>query len=210
MIALRLRKLVESKCDKMALNFSQKAIYAIHRSSDDQPLRKTVSVRQHQDLQETYLSLLFKFKELDLLKKELQSMDDDSAYDFLRSSLDTEKASQTKTEQVNPALITASDKRSGGNRLLKYQIKVNQIALQLYVIRLLSNNDFSEEANADRLRHYLKRWIHHYKDEANFKESFKKLVNNARCRLQLYLACETLFAAVSYCGLTNPRLKKFY
>lgn len=200
MIVLRLRKLVESKCDKLALNFSHKAIEAFRRSSDIQPLHLTVC--QTQDLQETYLSLLFKFKKLEMLKKELESMDDDSAYDFLRSSLDREavdKATMEKTEQINPVLATTVDKKSGFNRLLKYRTRVNQYALQLYVIRLLSNDSFSEEANADRLKHYLKRWIEHYKDEKNFKDLFRKLVNNSHCRLQQYVACGVLFDMVRRC-----------
>lgn len=204
MIRLRLRKLIDSKCDKLALNFSQKVIRAIRCSTDDQMLRQTVSFSQYQDLQETFLSLLYKFKKLDELKRELQSMDDNSAYDFLRHSLDSETTQNRMTEE-NPLPLDAQipNKKSNGSRLLKYLSKVNQIALQLYVIRLLVMDDFQKSGHVDKFNYFLCLWLRQHKDEPTFREIFQKLMKNAKSRSGLYCACDVLHSEVSGCAVVR-------
>lgn len=198
MIRLRLRKLIDSKCDDLALNFSQKVIQAIRCSSDDQMLRRTVSILQYQDLQETCLSLLYKFKKLDEVKRELQSMDDISAYDFLRNSLDSETTQNRMTEE-NPLPLDAQtpNKKSNANRLLKYLAKVNQIALQLYVIRLFVVDDFKKSGHVDKFNYFLCLWLRKHKHEPAFREHFQKLMKNAKSRSALYCACDVLHSEVS-------------
>lgn len=202
MIVLRLRKLIESKSDKHAFNFCQKALQAIRTSRSDQPLRQNVSVRQHQDLQEAYMSLLVKYKKYVQLKDEIEELEEGALYAFLRCSIETERVEKAADEQANnEALVPMAPKRKK-NRLLKYQCQVNQFAIQLYVQRLLSIENF-ESDHQKKLNYFLGLWLHQYKNDDGFRDKFKTLVDCAYSRFHLYLACEKLWQEVKYFQI-NP------
>lgn len=58
MIVHRIRKLIESKSFEYALNFGRKALQAMRSVKNVQILRETISMEQHQFLQEVYYVLI--------------------------------------------------------------------------------------------------------------------------------------------------------
>lgn len=200
MIMLRLLKLIDTKCDRLALNFCQKALQAIRASSGTEALRTSVTEGNYQKLQQTYLSLLVKFKQGDVLKATLKAMDYDTATDFLRYSRDaeiTERASLINSEQSNAVPITSTSttavpKKPSEYRLLKYLSKVNKIALNSYLIQLFEMETFVEDKHRDLMTHYLAIWIREHRSENNFHALFKNLVNRATSSARIFIACDIL------------------
>lgn len=199
---MRVQKLVESKCDQLAFKLCQHAIHAIRLCTNAHPLRHTVSVRQHQSLLETYLSLLFKSKRLDDIKIELDSMDADSAAEYIENSF----ISIGKTEIViakkktignngNTSSKTDSNNHLYVNRLHKYHVRVSQYALQYFLVKTL-RADHTDE-NSTMIRRLLRLWMDQHRDESNFSELFSKLVLNSKTKFQIYFCCETLYRSVS-------------
>lgn len=198
MIALRLHKLIESKIDKHALNFSQKALQAIRLSTGEQILRQNVSVRQHQDLLEAYMSLLIKFQKYVQLKNEVESMDEGALHQFLWYSLETERVETAAEDKSNNEPTAPGLPKRKRYRLLKWQKEANQFAVQLYVMKVLNLEHFDDAVHRGRLEYFLGLWLHQYKNAADFRERFKKLVDHSFSRLQLYVACEKLHHEVSH------------
>lgn len=237
MITMRLRKLIESKCDELAIRFCRRALKAIRGCDNMHPLRQTVSVRHHQTILETYFSLLVKYKKLNELKQELESIDFDSMDEFILNNINTistnaenskrEKCSLIEQENVSHQIFESSSRTNSlvtsqsqavpstsssvtntkcisseqiqFNRLHKYLIKVNEFALQLFVLRILSDSQFTEKTHRATLEKFLTLWIDQHKHESNFDNLFTKLIANSRTRLQMYISCEILFNHVSAC-----------
>lgn len=203
MIVMRVQKLVESKCDQLAFKLCRQAIHAIRLCTNAHPLRHTVSVRQHQSLLETYLSLLFKSKRLDDINAELDSMDADSAAEYIENSI----ISIGKTEiiiarkkaisnNVDVASLATNNSHLYVNRLHKYHVRVSQYALQYFLLKTL-RADHSEE-NSARIQRLLRLWLDQHRNESNFHDLFSKLVLNSKSKFQIYFCCETLYRMVSF------------
>lgn len=212
MIVMRVQKLVESKCDQLAFKLCRQAIHAIRLCTNAHPLRHTVSVRQHQTLLETYLSLLFKFKRLEDINTELDSMDAESAAEYIENSF----ISIDKTEAViarkkaigsngNVASMADHNNHLYVNRLHKYHVRVSQYALQYFLVKTL-RTEHSEE-NLAMIRRLLRLWMDQHRNEANFHDLFYKLVLNSKTKFQFYFCCETLYRTVSLLFAVMKRLR---
>lgn len=199
MIIMRLERLVDTKCDKLAVNFCQKALQAIRASGPSEVLQTSVTTGNYQRLLRNWLALLVKLKQFDTMKSILESMSDEDISDFLRFSRDAELSQRTAeiTQQSLPLpLATPATKRSTEHRLLKNLSRVNQIALHLYIIRLLRMDPFDEELNRNILLHYLTLWISDYSDKEDFDTLFKDLLKNAATSRQSFIACDALIIEV--------------
>lgn len=217
MIVMRAQKLVESKCDQLAFRLCRQAIHAIRLCTDVHPLRHTVSVRQHQSLLETYLSLLFKSKRLDEVNAELDAMDGGSAVEYIENSFisisKTEVLLARKISNITNgngngtgttiATATTTDVNSQFcvNRLHKYLVRVSQYALQYILLKAL-RADHSDE-NAHVVCRLLRLWMDQHRTEDNFHELYSKLVLNSKTKFQIYLCCEILYRAVSHFSLDS-------
>lgn len=223
MITMRLKKLVESKCDELAVRFCGRALVAIRECSDTHALRQTVSVRQHQIILEAYFALLLKFKKMNELKQELEKMDFNLMGEFILNYINTINAteentshtifdSSTEVPKKNPVPSQSqavpsnspsatnkciSNEQNHSNRLHKYLVKVNEFALQLFVLRILNDSEFAENTHRVTLQQFLTIWIDQHKHEQNFGTLFKKLIANSRKRPQMYISCEILYNQVS-------------
>lgn len=203
MIEMRARKLIETKCDRLAMNFVTEALRAIRTSTDEHLLRRTVSLGQHQSLLEIYFSLLSKFKAIDRIQSELETMELETVKEFILNSFATIDAyvainaqklrlkSQTgKKEQVQ---------LSSAQRLHKYHVRVSEYALQLLLTRLLRGECGTDDV--DKIfRPLLSKWIQRNKQMDNFDELFQRLTQTATSNTQIYECCEILFELVSVLG----------
>lgn len=201
MIDMRARKLIESKCDKLALNFISEALRVIRSCTDDHLLRRTVSLLQHQCLHEMYYSLLYKFKESTRLKVELEAMELESAKEFILHSFATIDAHVATNDTLKSKLIASNaakkdPKQSHTQRLHKYQDSVSQYALQLILVRILSGEYGTDGLDAI-FKELLTEWIRRNKQKMNFDELFQKLIQTAVSNSQIYDCCEILYELVS-------------
>lgn len=206
MIEMRAHALIESKCDKLALNFITEALRAIRMCTNDHSLRRTVSLLQHQRLLEMYFSLLYKFKESSRLKQELEEMEIESAKEFIVNSFATVDANEAKnpklqsnSESFNAKKRSSSKQTSSSSscvmRLHKYHVLVSQYALQLILVRVLSGE---YGLGLDYIfTDLLTEWIRRNKSQANFDELFQKLINTAVSNAVIYDCCEVLYKLVS-------------
>lgn len=205
MIEMRARALVESKCEKLALNFITEALRAIRMCANDHLLRRTVSQLQHQKLLEMYFSLLYKFKESSRLKQELEEMEIVSAKEFIVNSFAAINANEAKNPILKLIAETsnANKKRSAIKhatscvmRLHKYHVLVSQYALQLILVRMLSGEYglYLDDIFIDLLTE----WIRRNKPKPNFDELFQKLVNTAVSNSVIYDCCEVLYKLVRF------------
>lgn len=200
MIEMRARKLIETKCDQFAMNFVMEALRVIRICADDHLLRQTVSVIQHQSLLEIYFSLLYKFKESSRLKIELESMDLQSAKEFILNSFQTIDIHIAKIERLlrfNLKNTTKHEqiKQSAAGRLHKYHLSVSQYALQLVLVRIL-NEEYGTDGLYYVFRDLLTEWIQRNKNQCNFDELFQKLIQTAACNSYIYDCCEILYEMV--------------
>lgn len=201
MIDMRARKLIESKCDKLALNFISAALRVIRSCTDDHLLRRTVSLLQHQGLLEMYFALLYKFKESTRLKTELEAMELESAKEFVIHSFATIDAHVARTDKLKPKLNVSSavkkdNKPSHTMRLHKYQDLVSQYALQLILVRILGG-EYDIDGLDGIFKDLLSEWIRRNKQKSNFDELFQKLIQTAESNSQIYDCCEILYELVS-------------
>lgn len=188
MIDMRACKLIESKCDRLALNFISEALRAIRMCTDDHLLRRTVSLRQHQHLLELYFSLLYKFKESSRLKTEFESMEIVSVKEFILSSfasIDTYLANQ-KLQPKKGQKVTCA------GRLHKYHVSVSQYALQLILVRFLSGQ-YGTDGLATVFEHLLIEWIRRNESRTDFHELFQKIIQTAASNTQIYECCQIIF-----------------
>lgn len=193
MIEMRARKLIESKCDRLALNFVTGALRAIRSCTDEHVLRQTVSLGQHQSLLEIYFSLLYKFKESSRLKSELEATELESAKEFIINSfatIDVYEATQTQ-QPKSQANNTTKKEHSSATRLHKYHISVSQYALQLILVRILSGK-YGDNGLETVFKRLLTEWIRRNKHEDNFDELFQKLIQTAAANSKIYECCEIL------------------
>lgn len=192
---MRARKLIESKCDKLAMNFITEALRVIRICTDDHLLRRTVSLLQHQSLLEMYYSLLFKFKDSNRLKTELEAMEIESAKEFIVNSFATIDAYVANQNQR--ANNTQEKKRQTcAGRLHKYHVSVSQYALQLVLVRILSG-EYGTDGLESAFQALLSEWIQRNKQRDDFDELFQKLIQTAASNSQIYSCCEILFDLVS-------------
>lgn len=207
MIVMRVQKLVESKCDQLAFKLCRQAIHAIRLCTNAHPLRHTVSVRQHQSLLETYLSLLFKSKRLDSINTELDAMDAESGAEYIENSfisigktemIIAKKKAIGSTEIASSSSVTDQNNFLYVNRLHKYHVRVSQYALQYFLVKTL-RADHSDE-NSGMIRRLLRLWMDQHRNESNFHELFSKLVLNSKTKFQIYFCCEILYRTVSSMG----------
>lgn len=206
MIELRLKQLIDAKCDKFAFNLSQRAIRATKSCNDERLLLHTINYSQYFFILENYLSLLYKYKQLDKVKQELEKLDFEEAHSFLQKCLTTmqknEKfiAYKKKTSQNNPIGSGAAQiEAPNPSRLHKYHICVCEYALQLILVRSLSEE--YDQTRTEKMGQLLGVWIRKYQREKNFAERFHKLVQNARSNYQIYECCEVLYKRVSFMQL---------
>lgn len=193
MIEMRARKLIESKCDKLALNFVMEALRAIRMCADDHLLRQTVSLLQHHNLLEMYFCLLYKFKESSRLKTELESMEIVSAKEFILNSFATIDAYLANQQYRAKFQTKMKPKVTCAGRLHKYHVSVSQYALQLILVRILSG-EYSETIGLDTIfQDLLIEWIRRNLDRNNFDELFQKLIQTASSNSQIYESCEIVF-----------------
>lgn len=204
MIEMRARALIESKCDKLALNFITEALRVIRMCTNDHLLRRTVSLLQHQRMLEMYFSLLYKFKESSRLKQELEDMEIESAKEFIVNSFATVDANEAKSPQLqsisesfNARRRSSSKQTTCAMRLHKYHALVTQYALQLILVRVLSGE---YGLGLDQIFiDILTTWIRRNKPKANFDELFQQLINTAVSNDVTYDCCEVLYKLVSQC-----------
>lgn len=198
MIEMRACALIESKCDKLALNFITEALRVIRMCTNDHQLRRTVSLLQHQRLLEMYFSLLYKFKESSRLKQELEDMDIESAKEFIVNSFATVDANAAKYPELHQA-VGAKNRSTVKHttcamRLHKYHALVSQYALQLILVRVLSGE---YGLGLDQIfSALLTEWIRRNKSSASFDELFQKLINTAVSNEVVYDCCAVLYKLV--------------
>lgn len=194
MIEMRARKLIESRCERLALNFVIEALRVIQSCTDEHLLRRTVSLGQHQTLLEMYYCLLYKFKELARIKTELEQMAVDSAKEFIINSFVTIDAHQIHSKSQS-SRANARKQQSCAQRLHKYLVLVSQYALQLILVRLLGG-EYGTNGLESAFQDLLSAWIRRHKPQANFDELFQKLVNTAASNNVAYECCELLYHTV--------------
>lgn len=159
MIVMRAQKLIEAKCDQMGMRLIRKALCAIRSCTADHPLRQNVSVKQHLNLLEMYLSLLYKYKKLTELKNELDSMTYDSAKEFIYYSyssikLSTDKKSPTQVADPPTATETVTSQKKT-KKANKKTAKKSQTQLQTQTVHPKGTNALpSKPTYADRLYKY--------------------------------------------------------
>lgn len=210
---MRARKLIETKCDRLAMNFVTEALRMIRLCSDEHILRKTVSLGQHQTLYEIYFSLMYKFKESSRLKVELEAMDLEQVIDFIVNSFASidahvaltkrlmEKEQQQQQQELQPPSPsqqqTGKKKQqlSSAARLHKYHVAVSQYALQLILVRILSG-EYVTDCLDFAFRRLLIEWIRRNKELHNFDELFQKLIQTAATNARIYDCCEILYEMV--------------
>lgn len=191
MIEMRALKLIESKCDRLALNFISEALRVIRMCTDDHLLRQTVSCRQHLNLLELYFSLLYKFKESSRLKTELESMEIVSVKEFILNSfysIDAYLANQ-KLQPKKGHTVTCA------GRLHKYHVSVSQYALQLILVRFLSGQ-YGTDGLGTVFEHLLTEWIRRNESRTDFHDLFQKIIQTAASNSQIYECCEIIFKRV--------------
>lgn len=198
MIQMRVQALIESKCDKLALNFLTEALRVIRICTNDHSLRRTISVLQHQNLLELYFSLLYKFKESARLKCELEALDINAAKEFILNSFATIDANEStlNTKSQTNMSTKKSSKQSYVIRLHKYHVSVSQYALQLILVRMLSGEYGTDDLAAIFIA-LLSEWIRRNKQKDNFDELFQKLIQTAASNAIIYDCCEVLYKMVS-------------
>lgn len=200
MIEIRMRKLIESKCDRLAMNFVTEALRVIRQCTDDHLLRRTVSLGQHQSMLEIYFSLLYKFKESSRLKIEFEAMELEQVKEFIINSfatIDAYMAMTTKLKQKQKSQSTGKKQQSSAQRLHKYQVSVSQYALQLILVRILSGK-YCTDGLDNAFRQLLTEWIQRNRQQENFEELFQKLIQTAASNSKIYECCEILYEMVSY------------
>lgn len=203
MIQMRVQALIESKCDKLALNLLTEALRVIRTCTNDHLLRRTISVLQHQNLLEMYFSLLYKFKESSRLKCELEAMDIEAAKEFIINSfatIDANEATNPKLkpnpQAINTKMSKTDNKQSYIVRLHKYHASVSQYALQLILVRMLSG-EYGMDDLENVFTALLTEWIRRNKHKENFDELFQKLIQTASSNSVIYDCCEILYRLVS-------------
>lgn len=201
MIDMRARKLIETKCDKLALNFVTEALRVVRMCTDEHLLRRTVSLGQHQSFLKIYFCLLYKFKETVRLKDELEAMDVQSAKEFILNSfatVDSYAATiQRRTQSLASNATKKKQKQTAAARLHKYHVLVSQYALQLILVRILSGG-YGRDDLQDIFRDLLTEWIRRNKCLNNFDELFRKVIQAASSNSQIYDCCEILYEMVRH------------
>lgn len=183
---MRVKKLIDSKCDQIVLKFTQRIIYAIQLCTDCHPLRKRLSIKQHQFLLQIYFALLLKYKKIDILKTELDQIDIKWALEYTQ----LKSLKKCSNEQIK-------------NRLWKHVENVSGFILQYFLIKLLRTNihdvdvDNLDPKNIRITQIVLKIWLIKHKHDRNFNLMFIKLMENANSKSIIYLCCETLYKTVS-------------
>lgn len=207
MIEMRARTLIETKCDRLAMNFVTEALRMIRLCSDEHILRKTVSLGQHQTLYEIYYALMYKFKESSRLKAELEAMDLEHVIDFIVNSfasidahvaLTKKLMAKQQQQQPSPSLQQTGKRKqqqSAAERLHKYHVAVSQYALQLILVRILSG-EYVTDCLDYAFRRLLIEWIRRNKELQNFDGLFQKLVQTAATNARIYDCCEILYEMV--------------
>lgn len=201
MIEMRAQKLIESRtCDDMALRFICRALRAIRTCTDDHMLRKTVSCRQLQSLLECYLSLLYKMKRYDKLRHELESMDLESVREFIVNSFWSVSQYLTMNHKENCSTAKERNRekkteKSWIDRLLKYHLSVCKYAVQLILTRIL-NEEYKNENLNETLGELLGIWIKQNRQQPNFNELFRRLVQTSKTSAQIYNCCEYFYRMV--------------
>lgn len=105
----------------------------------------------------------------------------------------------TKAQQVSttPDVVNIP-KPTNASRLHKYHILVNQYALQLILVRILSTNDVVDlEGNENGIGDLLKLWIEENKHRDNFADLFRQLVQRAKADGTIFSICEFYHQTVS-------------
>lgn len=188
MLVMRTQKLIDSKCDQLALKLCRRIIQSIRMCSDCHPLRKTVSIVQHQFILQTYCALLYKYKKMDELKSELNAIDIESALKFIEYA-------HLKYERLIKRELNESDGKRKSNRLIKYVQHVNQFALQYFLVKNLRTGCGDRHSRIVQLM--LKMWLIQHHVDADFSAMFAKLVENAANQSLVYACCDTLHRTVS-------------
>lgn len=211
MIEMRARKLIETKCDRLAMNFVTEALRIIRLCNDEHILRKTVSLGQHQTLYEIYFSLMYKFKDSSRLKAELEAMDLEQVVDFIVNSfasidahvaLTKKLVKKQQQQQPSPSQQQTGKRKeqlSATARLHKYHVAVSQYALQLILVRILSG-EYTTDCLDYAFRRLLIEWIRRNKEVQNFDELFQKLIQTAATNARIYDCCEILYEMVGTHG----------
>lgn len=205
MIEMRARALIESKCDKLALNFITEALRAIHMCTHDHLLRRTVSLLQHQSLFELYFSLLYKFKESSRLKTELEAMKVDAVKEFIVNSfatIDANEATNPALKSQTPNATKKCKKPTCTTRLHKYHVSVTQYALQYILVRVLSGEYGTSDLETVFIA-LLTEWIRRNKPKDNFYELFRKLIQTAYSSEVIYDCCRVLYEMVRSSKCSN-------
>ncbi|XP_055312611.1 uncharacterized protein LOC129574543 isoform X2 [Sitodiplosis mosellana] len=195
MIEMRARKLIETKCDRLAMNFVTEALRVIQMCTDEHVLRRTVSLGHNQTLLEIYFSLMYKFKESSRLKTELEAMELESVKEFIINSfatIDAHVALTNRKKSIAKPKTGKKEQLSSAARLHKYHLAVSQYALQLILVRILSG-EYTTNGLENIFRRLLIEWIRRNKDLTNFEELFQKLIQTAASNSQIYDCCEILF-----------------
>lgn len=210
MIELRAQKLIEiGDCDDIAIKFLSHAIQAIHACGNDHILRQTVSCRQLQSLLECYLSLLSKTRQMDKLKKELESMSLETIKEFIVNSFlsisEYDRMNQMKTSSTDFDENKSEKKRKKNRKvkrtwieiLLEHHISVSKFAVQFVLVRIL-NDEYKSDGNIDTiLEKLLGIWIEQNRGESDFEDLFTKLVKNTTDNRKIYKCCESFHRLVS-------------
>lgn len=205
MIEMRARALVESKCEKLALNFITEALRVIRACTNEHLLRRTVSMLQHQSLLEIYFSLLYKFRQSSRIKQELEEMELESVKEFIVNSfatIDANAAKHLKSQAISSTSNTpkrsSTKQTTCAMRLHKHHVLVSQYALQLILVRVLSGE--YGLGLGDIFTALLSEWVQHNKPKENFDELFQKLINTAVSNAVVYDCCEVLYEMVRLHG----------
>lgn len=213
---MRVQALIESKLDKLAINFLTEALRVIRTCTNDHLLRRTISVLQHQNLLEMYFSLLYKSKESSRLKCELETMEIEAAKEFIINSFATIDAHEatnpqlkSNTQAIKTTMHKPDNRKSYIVRLHHYHVSVSQYALQLILVRILSG-EYGMDDLETIFTALLAEWIRRNKHHENFEELFQKLIQTASSNSVIYDCCAILYRMVSLSGklLNGTRSQK--
>lgn len=190
MIELRAQKLVESKLNPFAVNFTRHALRAIRSCTNGHTLLANLSTRHHQCIMEIYYTLLLKSEKFSSLQSELAALDIQLAKQFIKNTYATLQEMSKTPPKSSDTSKKSDKKRSWLDRLRKPYIYMSSFVLRFTLKRIL-NEDPPQESNDHILKELLDIWIIEHEGAADFESLFSDLVQTkSQSSARIYDCCE--------------------
>lgn len=189
MIELRAQKLVETKLNKFAINFTRHALRAIRACTNNHTLHANMSSRHYQCIMEIYYTLLLKCDMVGRLESELMALDMQLAKRFIKNAYDTLNEMPKSPQQSNDKTTKSDKKRTWLDRIRKPYIYMSSYVLN-FVLKRILNEDPPQEDNNQILQELLDIFFQH-KNAAGFEMRFRDLVKTkSQSKARVFDCCE--------------------